>query len=184
MRQEVFQRALGRLRRAWKEAGYILAQQSPRQQRQIARLQDKKSNHSYSLAEVFDRVKNAACGSCGRCCGKAAMDSGYFSHAERQGLLAQGVDIEKYLVIDWLGQEQPPERCLFLSPQGCNIPVGYRSAQCLGYVCYDRLGPQLVSLNLEKSLRRQRAKLQRSKQKLQRLGDVPYDSFTPNLGEG
>lgn len=185
-------RAIARFNRAWKEARYILERRSHQQRRKLLRLQGKREKQAEVLGEVFSSevIADIACRSCNRCCTKAAMDSGYYTHAEREALLNTGIDISSFgafMVDKWPeGYEEPPERCLFLSVDGCNIPLRRRSAQCLTYVCRDRLGPQLVQLSLIPRYNRSKKELLRTTKKIAGLKAVPYDSnrFGVDLGHG
>jgi len=183
MNNATFNRALARFQRTWKEANHILQQRTHRERVKLSRIQAGKEKKVKTLNEVF--ASTDACHDCGRCCSKAAMDSGYYSHSERQGLLSRSQNVEEFIVGAWEDRgAEPPERCLFLSSSGCNIPAELRSTQCLTYVCHDRLGPQLVQVGLEKAFRRARGKVMKSLTTLKKLPPVRYQQNTPDFGQG
>jgi Fe-S-cluster containining protein len=182
MDNSYFFAAYGRMQRAWLEAKHQLSQRGQRQRRQIAALGGKKGTAATSLATVFQQLEQSPCQTCGRCCTKAAMDSGYFKHDEREQLIAQGVDIFKYVVTAWPQEEQePPWRCLFLGPTGCNIPSEHRSSNCLTYVCHDKLGPTIIEKNLEKAHKKAHRKFLQATRK--KLPLVPFQRAVLGFGE-
>lgn len=175
-----------RMDRAWAEASYKNKKLSPMKKVRLKVLGSKQSKLSKTLSEVFDSVKDIPCATCDRCCTKAGMDSGFFTHDERGRILEQGVDITKFVVKKWDNKKSdPPWRCLFLSPTGCNIPAEHRSANCLSYVCRDLLGPAINKQGLEFRYRSARSKLQISNLKTKSLSYLSYETNEQlNFGQG
>lgn len=184
MQQEVKERALARFLRAWREAEHIYSKRSSKEKEKLAKLGIKYSKRAKKLGEMFTDLENNPCGKCGRCCSKAAMDSGYYSHAERQTLLEKGVNLSDYLVMGWKEKPEPPERCLFLTEKGCNIPTEFRSSQCNTYVCYDRLGPKLVQLGLAPKYEKNRKKILKTLSRVKGLPRVPLTNCSKDFGTG
>jgi hypothetical protein len=96
-------------------------------------------------------------------------------------LLEQGVDLRTFLSADWEGQ--PEQRCLFLTQQGCNVPVAYRSNTCLGYICYDKLGPALAKQGQEYNFVSAKGLMSKARQRLERLQHVAFPKQADNFGD-
>lgn len=113
------------------------------------------------------------------------MDSGYYKHYEREAILNQGLNPEDWIVAAWPDQaNEPAERCLFLAPTGCNIPVDYRSNNCLSYICLDKLAPTLVQLRLDDDYRKANKGFQKLNRKLAALQEPAYSEHILNFGDG
>jgi len=90
-------------------------------------------------------------------------------------LLEQGVSLEKYVV-----DKESEDACLFLAEHGCNVPAEHRSATCLSYVCYDKLGPKLASSESAlKNFVRADKLLRKTSSSLDRLRKIPFPEKSP-----
>jgi hypothetical protein len=189
MENDRFERAKARLERAWNEAEHRLSRRHFNERVQVVGNGIELAKAAKSLGEVFDGLSTSPCADCRRCCTQAAFSSGFHTHAERESILAS-TDVRgnplDYVVAAWPDTDtEPPERCLFLTPSGCNLPVDLRSAQCTSYVCYDKLGPALHNQGLEPEYKKARGKHSRALRVLQDgLGDVGFEAVVGSLGDG
>lgn len=183
MEPEVFEAAMKRLQRAWKEAQIRYKKRESFIKPLLVSAARRHRGAARKLAEVFASLKDNPCVDCGRCCTQAAFQSGFHTHSEREMLLEKGVNIGEYIVPPE-SKEEHPFRCLFLGPKGCNIPASYRSAHCINYVCLDRLGPKLAQQGLEAAYHGGQALLEEAKKPLNMLPPLTFPRQTDNFGDG
>ena len=183
---EAKRQGLARFERAWKEAAYLAGRNPPGLGLNDVRLEaaNERAIAAEEISGVFNELEENPCHDCGRCCTKAVMDSGYWSHNEREILLARGDDPRDYLVEEWEGE--PLYRCLFLSSTGCNLPVDMRSSLCLSYVCADRLAPAMATKEgLVRRYREARSDLAVANSRLNRSTSLDWPKEKTNdFGEG
>lgn len=156
MNRDAFKRAKKRLFRAWNEAEYRYSRRTLQELSLLRREGKVLEVSNADLHNVFNALDGTPCSSCRRCCTQAAFSVGFHTHVERESLLANNNKhaIYSYIVADWGEVEQPPERCLFLKPNGCNLPARLRSGQCSTYVCLDKMGPAIARQKLESKYRK------------------------------
>jgi hypothetical protein len=193
MNRDTFRRAKARLERAWNEAAYRYNRRGEADLNTLVGTAGQLFDAKIEMADVFGKVENIACEDCKRCCSNGAFSSGFHTHAEREALLALeenghafGLPMPlDYIVNDWGGEEEPPERCLFLAKDGCNLPLSQKSTQCTNYVCLDRLAPQLASQGLEAGYKKARTKNGRALRVIQdNLSDLSFELRVEDLGQG
>lgn len=175
MNKDAFKQAIARQSRAWTEASHRYHRRSRKDKNLLSEAASEQKEALQDLVHTFEQMDENPCASCGRCCSTAALNSGYFSHTEREVLLHKGVNIFDYVVPDWGEQEEPLFRCLFLTPKGCNIPAEHRSLTCTVYACYDKLGPQLEQEGLQESYHVNANRLKRAHKKTDGLSTIPFE---------
>lgn len=195
MERDRFKRAKARLERAWNEAKYLYNRRDAEEQAKLFWNGGQVLDATETLSAVFDGLEKHPCGDCKRCCSQAAFSTGFHTHTERETILAElSVNYSKYkhpmeyVVGPWEGpgwRDEPPDRCLFLKKDGCNLPPALLSEQCSSYVCRDKLGPALVAEGLGVKYKKARGKRSAALRVLQdSLADLDFELNVDSLGDG